>query len=132
MADEIYQHPLAYLIGVEGVALLRCFAGEHEVATTARRLAEVAHLLTVGAALGPPASTGPVDAVERYNLWARSYDEPGNQLVDIEGPIVRAFSTTCRRGWLWTRPARRGAGCAAAGSAPPRSLPRPAGSGPRT
>jgi SAM-dependent methyltransferase len=71
------------------VALLRCFGGEHDAAATARRLAEVERLLALGAALGPPVSTRVVDAPEGYDLWARTYDEPGNQLVDIEGPLVR-------------------------------------------
>jgi SAM-dependent methyltransferase len=89
VADEIYQHPLAYVIGVEGVALLRCFAGEHDAAATTARLAEVAELLTIGPALGPGCSTAVIDTAEGYATWARWYDEPGNQLVDLEGPIVR-------------------------------------------
>ena len=36
----IYQHPLAYLLGVEGAALLRAFAGHHDRDFTEARLAE--------------------------------------------------------------------------------------------
>ncbi|GAA0470162.1 hypothetical protein Ade02nite_33240 [Paractinoplanes deccanensis] len=36
----IYQHPLAYLLGLEGVALLRAFAGEHGREFTHARFAE--------------------------------------------------------------------------------------------
>jgi hypothetical protein len=36
----IYQHPLAYLLGLEGVALLRAFDGEYGREFTEARLAE--------------------------------------------------------------------------------------------
>jgi SAM-dependent methyltransferase len=91
VTDEVHQHPLAYLLGVEGVALLRCFAGEYGAAATAARLAEVAQLLTLAPTLGPAAPAAVVDTAEGYATWAGWYDEPGNQLVDIEGPIVRAI-----------------------------------------
>lgn len=41
----IYQHPLAYLLGLEGVALMRAFAGEYDRAFTEARFAEVRALL---------------------------------------------------------------------------------------
>jgi SAM-dependent methyltransferase len=85
----LYQHPLAYLMGVEGVALLRCFAGEGDAAATATRLREVAHLLTIADELGSGASTPVTDAEGGYATWASHYDGPGNQLLDIEGPIVQ-------------------------------------------
>jgi SAM-dependent methyltransferase len=88
-SGSIYQHPLAYLIGIEGVALLRCFAGEHDAAATAARLGEVAHLLAIAQELGPGASTALIDTQQGYATWAPWYDEPGNELLDIEGPIVR-------------------------------------------
>ena len=91
MADEIYQHPLAYLIGVEGVALLRCFAGEYDVAATDARLGEVAQVLATAENLGGRTCTPVVDTGPGYATWAPWYDEPGNQLVDIEGPIVRGI-----------------------------------------
>jgi len=79
------------LIGVEGVALLRCFAGEHDAAATAERLSEVAHLMASAEERGPGASTAVVDTQQGYATWAPWYDEPGNQLLDIEGPIVRGI-----------------------------------------
>ena len=88
-SGSLYQHPLAYLIGVQGVALLRCFAGERDAAATAARLSEVAHLLAIAQELGPGASTALIDTQQGYATWAPWYDEPGNQLLDIEGPIVR-------------------------------------------
>jgi hypothetical protein len=41
----IYQDPLAYLVGLEGVALLDAWAGDHDRAFTDARLAEVRRLL---------------------------------------------------------------------------------------
>lgn len=88
-SGSIDQHPLAYLIGVEGVALLRCFAGEGDATATTARLSEVARLLAMAQELGPGASAPLVDTQDGYAAWGPSYDEPGNQILDIEGPIVR-------------------------------------------
>lgn len=41
----VYAHPLAYLVGLEGAALLRAFAGEYDRDFTEARLAEVRELL---------------------------------------------------------------------------------------
>lgn len=37
----IYQHPLAYLLGLEGVALLRTFAGDFDREFGEARIAEI-------------------------------------------------------------------------------------------
>jgi hypothetical protein len=37
----VYQHPLAYLLGIEGVALLRAWGGDHDREFVQARLAEV-------------------------------------------------------------------------------------------
>ena len=41
----IYQHPLAYLLGLEGVALLRAFAGGYNREFTLARFDEIRELL---------------------------------------------------------------------------------------
>jgi hypothetical protein len=41
----IYQDPLAYLLGLEGVALLDAWAGDHDREFTEARLAEIGRLL---------------------------------------------------------------------------------------
>ena len=41
----IYQDPLAYLLGLEGIALLDAWAGDHDRAFTDARLAEIRRLL---------------------------------------------------------------------------------------
>jgi SAM-dependent methyltransferase len=84
----IYQHPLAYLLGLEGVALLHAFAGEYDRDFTEARLAEVRALLESADQLGSGAAIWPIPIVEGYGAWAESYDLPGNQLIDLEQPIV--------------------------------------------
>jgi ubiquinone/menaquinone biosynthesis C-methylase UbiE len=85
----IYQHPLAYLLGLEGLALLRAFSGDHDQDFTLARLREVGRLLDSVAALGDGVEAHPITTREGYAQWASSYDEPGNQLLDIEQPIVQ-------------------------------------------
>jgi SAM-dependent methyltransferase len=87
----IYQHPLGYLLGLEGIALLRAYAGEHDREFTERRLAAVQALLDHADELGGGAPAYPISTAEGYRTWAPSYDSPGNQLIDIEGPIVRGI-----------------------------------------
>jgi hypothetical protein len=41
----IYQDPLAYLLGLEGIALLDAWAGDHDREFTETRLAEIRRLL---------------------------------------------------------------------------------------
>jgi SAM-dependent methyltransferase len=89
MPGAVYQHPLAYLLGLEGLALLRAFSGEYDREFTLARLAEVRALLDSAGELGDGVEAGPMPTAEGYAAWAATYDEPGNQLLDIEGPIVR-------------------------------------------
>jgi ubiquinone/menaquinone biosynthesis C-methylase UbiE len=84
----IYQHPLAYLLGLEGVALLHAFAGDYDRDFTEARLAEIRALLDSADQLGGGAAIRPIPIVEGYRAWAEAYDQPGNQLIDLEQPIV--------------------------------------------
>ena len=83
----IYQHPLAYLLGLEGIALLRAFAGDYGREFTETRLVEIRALLD-SQQLGSGATADPITTVDGYRGWAEFYDEPGNQLVDLEQPVV--------------------------------------------
>ncbi len=83
-----YQHPLAYLLGLEGIALLRAWAGDFDKEFVLERLAEVRRLLDnqelaqhdgVDVAVGT-AATG-------YRQWAATYDEP-NTLFDVDEPVM--------------------------------------------
>lgn len=41
----LYQHPLAYLLGLEGLALLRAFSGGYDGEFTLERFREIRELL---------------------------------------------------------------------------------------
>jgi len=84
----IYQHPLAYLLGLEGAALLRAFNGDYDRDFTEARIAEIRALLDSADQLGDGVVTRPVTTAQGYDAWAETYDEP-NDLVDMEQPVVR-------------------------------------------
>jgi ubiquinone/menaquinone biosynthesis C-methylase UbiE len=88
-APVIYQHPLAYLLGLEGIALLRAFSGAYDREFTLARLREIQTLLDSAEELGDGVEARPITTREGYDRWAPFYDEPGNQLLDIERPVVR-------------------------------------------
>lgn len=85
----IYQHPLAYLLGLEGIALLHAYAGEYDRDFTEARLDEIRELMDARSELGDGATAHPITTLDGYRGWAPSYDSPGNQLIDIEEPIVQ-------------------------------------------
>src|SRR4051794_29604057 len=87
--DRIYVHPLAYLLGLEGVALLRAFSGEHGAAFTHARFDEIRALLDRAEELGPGVEIDPITTQEGYAEWARYYDSGSNQLIEEEEPVVR-------------------------------------------
>jgi len=88
-APVIHQHPLAYLLGREGIALLRAFSGVYDRDFTLARLREIQALLHSAEELGDGVEARPITTREGYDRWAPFYDEPGNQLLDIEQPVVR-------------------------------------------
>ena len=94
----VYQHPLAYILGLEGIALLRAFAGEYDRDFTMARLAEVRALLDSAEELGDGAVVDPITTAEGYGSWSEFYDDPGNQLIDLEQPIVREILDGLPRG----------------------------------
>ena len=73
----VYQHPLAYLLGLEGIDLLRAFTGDYDRAFTDARLAEMRTLLDSVDKLGDGADTPVLTSAEGYNSWSEDYDEPG-------------------------------------------------------
>lgn len=85
----VYQHPLAYLLGLEGIALLRAWAGDFDEAFVHRRLDEIRRLLATGALAdhdGVTVRRG--DTLTGYRRWAATYDEPRNGLFDIDEPVM--------------------------------------------
>lgn len=85
----VYQHPLAYLLGVQGVALLRAFAGEYDKDFTHARIADIRRLLDSPDAFGNGADVPRVTAEEAYAVWSEYYDDGNNPLLDLEAPLVR-------------------------------------------
>ena len=81
--DDIALHldPLAYVIGLEGVALLRAFAGEHDASFVEKRLAEIKRLLDEREQLGRPVEVPKLSAADGYDAWSGTYDDPGNGLL---------------------------------------------------
>lgn len=83
-----YQHPLAYLLAMEGLALLRGWSGERDETFTRDRLAEVRRLLDDPALTGHPGvRVARGSAAEGYRQWAPDYDQP-NGLFDLDEPFV--------------------------------------------
>lgn len=86
----VYQRPLTYLIGLEGVALLRAFAGDYDREFGEARIAEIRRLLD-----SPELSDEDegvratrVSTVDGYQVWSATYDQPGNGLFPFEEPVV--------------------------------------------
>jgi hypothetical protein len=83
--------PLGYLLGLEGLALLRGFAGAYDHDFTRARLAETRALLNTADRLGDGAAVAAITTSDAYDNWSASYDEPGNGLIDVEQPLVRTL-----------------------------------------
>ncbi len=83
-----YQLPLHYLLGVEGLALLRAYGGEHDRAFAEERVAEIRRLLDDPALAADGVEAAAVDTVAGYREWSKTYDEPGNGLFAYEEPFV--------------------------------------------
>jgi len=72
----MYQHPLAYLLGVEGVALLRGWAGEFDKEFVGARLDEIRRLLANDSLVNHPGvAVARNDAVTGYRQWSATYDD---------------------------------------------------------
>ncbi|MEU5877784.1 class I SAM-dependent methyltransferase [Spirillospora sp. NPDC047279] len=84
-----YVSGLAYLLGIEGAALLRGIReGTADRAFVEARIAEIRGFLD-DPALAEGETAAPGGTAELYRDWAPRYDVPGNQLIDSEQPIVR-------------------------------------------
>ena len=81
-----YEQPLAYVLGMEGLALLRAFGGEHDREFVEARIREIRTLLDDPALAEGVVST-PVSTVDGYGLWAPTYDGP-NSAFDVDEPVL--------------------------------------------
>jgi ubiquinone/menaquinone biosynthesis C-methylase UbiE len=97
----IYQQPLAYLLGLEGLALLRAWAGDEDFGESfvRERLAAARSLLD-----DPELASHPGVLVEReatdtaYAQWARTYDTEDNGLFDLDVPLITDLVTELPKG----------------------------------
>jgi SAM-dependent methyltransferase len=89
----IHEHPLAYLLGLEGIALLRSFTGRHDRAFVDARLAEVRRLLADRALLDGAVDVARLDTREGYESWSPTYDGP-NPAFDHDGPMIDGIAGT--------------------------------------
>lgn len=85
----IYQHPLAYLLGLEGRALLRAWAGDFDRQFVRARLEEVRRLLDDESLAGHDGvMVDRAGTMAGYRQWSATYDEPRNTLFDADEPVM--------------------------------------------
>jgi SAM-dependent methyltransferase len=85
----IYQDPLAYLLGLEGIALLDAWAGDHDRAFVDTRLAEIRRLLDDKKLRDRAMLAEQVSTVTAYQQQSASYDaDAGGGLFAADEPVV--------------------------------------------
>jgi ubiquinone/menaquinone biosynthesis C-methylase UbiE len=88
----IYQHPLAYLVGIEGLALLRSWSDDVDEEFVRARLAEVRDLLADEMLRSHPGVRIEEGAAsDAYRQWAPAYDDPTNDLLHLDLPAIDAI-----------------------------------------
>jgi SAM-dependent methyltransferase len=88
----IYQDPLAYLLGLEGIALLDAWAGDHDRAFVDARLAEIRRLLDDSELSERGVLVEQVSTAVAYEQWSACYDEDaGGGLFAADEPVVAGF-----------------------------------------
>jgi SAM-dependent methyltransferase len=91
-AFVIYQDPLAYLLGLEGIALLDGWAGDHDRAFTDARLAEIRRLLDDEKLRDRGVLAERVSTVFAYEQQSAGYDaEAGGGLFADDEPVVAEY-----------------------------------------
>jgi SAM-dependent methyltransferase len=88
----IYQDPLAYLLGLEGIALLDAWAGDHDRAFTEARLAEIRRLIDDPKLRDRGVLAERVSTVTAYQQQSDGYDaHAGGGLFTIDEPVVARY-----------------------------------------
>jgi SAM-dependent methyltransferase len=88
----VYQDPLAYLLGLEGIALLDAWAGDHDRAFTEVRLAEIRRLLDDEKLRDRGVLAEQVSSVTVYEQVSAGYDaEAGGGLFAADEPAVAEY-----------------------------------------
>jgi SAM-dependent methyltransferase len=96
-----FRHPLAFPLGMEGVALLRAYAGDFaDPGFSDARVAEVRAMLAAydRGELGAADEIGDVDTVAGYRAWSAYYDTEDNPLFEVEEPLVRSILADIKAG----------------------------------
>jgi SAM-dependent methyltransferase len=101
----IYQHPLAYLLGLEGIALLRAFSGVYDRDFTLARLREIQALLDSAEELGDGVEARPITTREGYDRGHRSTTSLGISSSTSNSRSCARSSTASLSGSLSTLPA---------------------------
>ncbi|OAH12632.1 class I SAM-dependent methyltransferase [Streptomyces jeddahensis] len=102
MTPVIYEHPLAYLLGLEGIALLRSFTGEGGREFGDRefvdsRIAEMRKLLHDESLAGAAVEVARVSTVDGYRIWSETYDGP-NSAFAFDEPVVKEIVAELPKG----------------------------------
>ncbi|WP_327092192.1 class I SAM-dependent methyltransferase [Nonomuraea sp. NBC_01738] len=92
----IHEHPLAYVLGLEGMALMRAFTGAHDRAFVEARLAEIRAFLDDDS-LDAAVDVVRVDAVDGYRIWSKTYDGP-NAAFALDEPFIKEIVETLPAG----------------------------------
>jgi len=113
----VYEHPLAYLLGVEGIALQRATTGHGRSGRefVERRIEEVRRLLD-DPRLAQGVDVERVDTGEGYREWSQRYDTPNTAFFDLDVaeplldavPVGIAVDAACGTGRWTAELVRRG------------------------
>ena len=87
----LYLDPRAYLLGLQGLALMRAYAGEYDADLTADRIEAIRRLVAEPSPFPAPVTIQPMSFVDGYETWSQRYDDPGNGFFDLENPVVRPW-----------------------------------------
>src|SRR5918996_3736926 len=83
----IHENPLAYLLGLEGIALLRSFTGEFDQDFVDSRIAEIRKLLDDESLANAAVDVARVNTVDGYRIWSETYDGP-NSAFEYDEPVL--------------------------------------------
>lgn len=87
----LHLDPLAYLLALQGLALMRSYAGEYDARLAADRIEAIRRLVNQPSPYAGPVEIAPMSFVDGYETWSQRYDDPGNGFFDLENPIVRPW-----------------------------------------
>ena len=102
----LHRQHAAWLLGLEGVALLRYGAGDQwGQRFLEARLREVRQIVDMIDHEAPLIETGEISVLDGYALWASTYDQDHNPLLAAEDRPSGVFSTNSRLAGWSTSPA---------------------------